>query len=163
MITIFNYKILPPANDGLQMRISSEKSKAQLISQAPGDFNTAFKPPQYLGFSWTDLCEERPESLAAQSPACLWNLLFVPHPCLPQGDNLNSSWAVPRCLWNLHCRDALDSVLQEETTTHPDFVWLQAELGFCLWPDPSLGLLSTSLAEISEAGFWVIYNFLSYI
>lgn len=77
----FNYKILSPANDGSQMRISPEKSKAQWISQAPEDsFCTAFKPSQHLGFSWTELCEERQRksripgstipSLPVQSASC---------------------------------------------------------------------------------------------
>lgn len=56
-----------------------------------------------------------PGSLAAQSPHCPCNLLRVLHPCLTQGDNLR---AVPKpCLRNFHWRDALDLVLQEETTT----------------------------------------------
>lgn len=49
------------------------------------------------------------------------------------------TWTVPAlCLWNLHCRHALDFVLWEKTTTHLDFV--KAELTLCLWPDPSLRL-----------------------
>lgn len=128
MITIFNYKILSAANDGSKWELAQRRAKQSWLSQAPGDtLNTAFKP--IFGFFLTDPCEERQRKAripgsTVKSPACLWNLLRVLHPCLTQGDNLSSSCAVPRCLWHLHWRDALDFVLQEGTTTHPDFVWL---------------------------------------
>lgn len=93
MITIFNYKTPSPANDGLQMRISSEKSKAQLILLAPGDsFSTAFKPTQYLGFSWTGLWEERQRKARIPGSTVPCEICFM---CFIPAWHEEITWAVP--------------------------------------------------------------------